>query len=131
MATYRGSKGTVTVGGNTVGELQSWTLTINRAYIETTAMGDAAKTGTLDIPGGSGDLSANFDYSDTAQAALLDMLVSNTDPTPLAAVFEIDTGKTISCNILPTSAPVAAQRGALVTVSFSFETDGPIAFAWA
>lgn len=131
MATFRGSTGQVTLTPNIVGELQSWSLTLSRAHLETTAIGDSARTGTLDTPQGTGELAANFDYGDAAQAALVDMLVANTDPTPIAAVFQLATGKTISTNILPTSAPISAQRGALVTVSFAFETDGPATVAWA
>ena len=130
MATYRGSKGTVTVGGAAVGELQSWSLNVSRPFIDTTAIGDNARTGVLDVPQGSGQLTANFDYGDAGQSDLIDALVTNTDPPPLAAVFQLDTGKTFSCNILPTSAGISAQRGSLITINISFEVDGPVTPAW-
>jgi len=132
MAKYRGVKGSVTIGGNSVANVSAWDLTVSRPYIEGTSMGDAAKTGDLDYPGGRGNITARLDYADLAQKALIDMLVSNDDPTPLAFVGTVSsTGpKQVSCNILPTSASIGARVGNHVEVSFPFETDGAVTVSW-
>lgn len=131
MARYRGSKGSISFGGNVVPEMDSWELQIDRPWMEATSMGDAAQKGDLDIPGGTGRASGRFDYGNTAHAAIVDALVSNDDTAPAAAVFIVATGKQLSCNVLPTSARIRAQRGNLVTVEFDFRTDGAISVAWA
>ena len=131
MSKYRGSKGSVTLAGGAVGNLRSWEATIARAVIDATCQGDAAKKTGLDIPGASGTLTALFDKADAAQAALLNILISNDDVTPIAAVFLMDTGKSINCSIVPTSAGVSSQRGQYVEVSFPWESDGAITMPWA
>jgi len=131
MAKFRGSKGSVTIGGNQVLQLTSWEFTPSRPVIDGTTMGDSGKRTDLDIPGGTGTLTVILDPANaTAQAALLNPLFTNDDVTPLAAVFQVSTGKTITCNIVPTSAPITAQLGQHVTASISFETDGAITMAW-
>ncbi len=132
MAKYRGVNGSVKLATNAVGEVTQWTLNVARPYIETTPMGATGKTGTLDYPGGSGQITAHFDYSDAAQKAIVDMLVSNADPTPIAFLGIVSgTGpKQISCNILPTQAAITAKVGAVIDVTFDFQTDGAITVAW-
>lgn len=133
MAKYRGVKGSVSVGGNTMGEVTGWDFTPSRPYIEATSLGDAGKKGDLDYPGGTGRITARLDYDDTAQAAIIDMLVSNDDPTPIAFLGVVSgTGpKQISCNILPTSAPISAKVGGHIEVTFDFESDGAITIDWS
>lgn len=132
MAKFRGSKGSVSIAGNVVLQLTSWEFTPSRPVVDGTTMGDAGKKTDLDVPGGSGTLTVILDPANaSAQAALLNPLFTNDDVVPLPAVFTVATGKTITCNIVPTSAPVSAQRGQHVTASISFETDGAISMTWA
>lgn len=132
MAKYRGVKGSIKIGDNTMAEVTGWEFTPSRPYIEATSLGDAAKKGDLDYPGGTGRVTARLDYGDAAQAAIIGMLVSNDDPTPLAWTGIVSgTGpKQISCNILPTSAPISGRVGGHVEVSFAFESDGAISVSW-
>jgi hypothetical protein len=131
MAKFRGSKGSVTLAGGAVGNLRSWECTISRAALDATCMGDTAKKTGLDTPGASGTLTALFDKGDTAQAALVAILISDTDVTPIAFVGLMDTGKSVNCNIVPTSAGISSQRGQYVEVSFPWESDGAITVPWA
>ena len=130
MAKYRGSKGSVTLAGGTVANLQSWELDIARPALEGTVMGDTGKKTGLDIPGATGRLTALFDAADPAQEDILDILLTDTDVVTLAGVFLVATGKSFSMSIVPTSAAISQQRGAYVSVSFSFESDGTITKAW-
>lgn len=131
MAKFRGSKGTVSIGGTVMAQTTKWEFTPSRPYLETTCQGDGARTGTLDQPQGEGTVTVRFDKGLAQQASLLDMLLSNADPTPLAAVFLVDTGKTFSMNILPTSAPITSERGSIVEATFSYVADGAMSSAWA
>lgn len=132
MATLRGSDGSATLGGTAIGEFQGWELDISRAEIDKTKQGDTSSSYTLDIPDIRGTMSLNLDYGDAQQASLLDMLVAGSIPTPLAAVFIADDGKTFSGNILPTSARIgSAVKAGLATVSIPFVVDGGLTIAWA
>lgn len=134
MAEFRGSQGEVTIGGTAIGELMRWEVTPERPYIDRTRIGDAARSGTLDIPEWSGTLRLAFDYGDAQQASLLDILVGNSDPTALAFVGLVDgTGgsKQVSGDILPTSAPITAELGSDVEIEFSFNGDGALTVSWS
>lgn len=133
MSKYRGSQGSVSVGGNTVAQVKEWEFTPARPYIESTHMGDSGKKGDLDLPGGTGRMRVTFDYGDAAQAAMLDQVISNAAPTPLAFLGIVETGgpKQISCNILITSAPITGRvLGGHFEATFNFESDGTISVSW-
>lgn len=131
MAKFRGSKGNLTIGGNSVANLSSWEFEIERPHIDGTDMGDNGVEGTLDIPRGRGRARVKLDKTDTAQAAMLDQLVANTDPTPLAAVFLIATGKSINCNVLATRGSIVANIGQYITADIDLVSDGAITMPWA
>lgn len=133
MAKYRGSQGSVSVGGDVVGQIIDWEITISRPYIDATDMGASAKSGDLDIPGASGRVTVRFDYGDDAQAAIVDQIVSNTTPTPLAFLGIVSgTGpKQVSCNVLfPSGAIRGRVLGGHFEATFQFESDGTISVSW-
>ena len=130
MAKWRGSKGSVSFGGNVVGNVTQWECDIARAAIDATVMGDNAKKTGLDTPGASGSLTAFFDNGDTAQAAIMSGLISDNDAVPAAAILQVATGKSINMNIVITSARVTSQRGQYVGVAITFESDGAITLPW-
>lgn len=133
MAKFRGSQGSLSVGGNVVGQIVDWEGTFGRPYIEATDMGDAGKGGDLDIPGASGRLTVRFDYGDAAQAAIVDQVTSNAAAVPLAALFVVSgTGpKQFSLNVLFPSMAVAARvLGGHIQATFNWESDGAITVSW-
>lgn len=133
MAKFKGSKGSLMIGGTAVGEMLEWEINIARPYIEGTVMGDTAKKGDLDLPGATGRARVKLDYGNAQQASVLDMLVTDADPTPLAALFRASTTgpKQISCNVLPTSAAITARvLGGHIEATINFESDGAISIAW-
>ena len=75
MATHFGSDGKVkliTTGGTpaAVGELLNWTVTMTADAVETTSMGDTARTYTAGLQTGTGSMSLYLDPDDAAQADL-------------------------------------------------------------
>lgn len=131
MATYRGSDGSMTYGGTAVGELQSWKINASRPVLDETAMGDTSEQSRLDIVRWDGELTANFDYSDAAQADIVDAMLGATEPAAAAGVFKISATKYFTGNILPTSIPIVNQRGSLATVTFSFKGTGALTPTWS
>jgi hypothetical protein len=71
MAVHKGSEGTIKVGTNAVAELLSYSITENIDLIETTDIADTARVYTTGKTSWSGEVSANWDETDsTGQGAL-------------------------------------------------------------
>lgn len=75
MATHFGSDGSVklvTTGGSVaqVGELLNWTVTMTADAVETTSMGDTARTYTSGLQTGTGSMSLYLDPDDAVQEDL-------------------------------------------------------------
>ena len=71
MATHKGSEGLVKVGSATVAEVKSYSLEESADTIETTKMGDAARSYLPSLTSFSGSVDCFWDETDTAgQVAL-------------------------------------------------------------
>ena len=71
MATHKGSEGLVKVGSATIAEVKSYSLEETADTIETTKMGDAARTYLPSLTTFSGSVDCFWDETDTAgQVAL-------------------------------------------------------------
>ena len=76
MATYFGSDGSgklVTTGGTpaTIGELLSWTVTMTTDAVDTTSMGDTARTFQKGLSAGTASMSLYLDPDSAVQQDLL------------------------------------------------------------
>lgn len=65
MATHHGSEGSVTIGGNPVAELRSVSLTETAETVDSSAMGDTARTHMLSLTSASGSMTCWWDGTDT------------------------------------------------------------------
>ncbi len=71
MATHKGSSGLIKVGSATISEIKSYSLEESADTIETTKMGDAARTYLPSLTSFSGSIDCFWDETDTAgQVAL-------------------------------------------------------------
>ena len=70
MAIHKGSEGTVHVGTDAVAEIRSYSVEETADTLETTSMGDAARTHLASLTSFSGSLDVYWDEADTAQIAL-------------------------------------------------------------
>ena len=71
MATHKGSEGLIKVGSATISEIKSYSLEESADTIETTKMGDAARTYLPSLTSFSGSIDCFWDETDTAgQVAL-------------------------------------------------------------
>jgi len=84
MAIIEGWKGSVYVGGTKYAELNHWRANPSGGITEKTSFGDEARTRTYTIKDIDGDISGNFDQTDTSQVALIEMFV---DGGTMADVF--------------------------------------------
>ena len=71
MAVHKGSEGTVKVGANAIAEIRSYSLEESADTLETTSMGDTARTYLPSLSTFSGSVDVYWDETDTTgQGAL-------------------------------------------------------------
>lgn len=71
MAVHKGSEGTVKVGSNAIAEIRSYSIEETADTIETSTMGDTARTYVPSLTSWSGSVDVYFDETDTTgQGAL-------------------------------------------------------------
>jgi predicted secreted protein len=70
MAAHKGSEGTVHVGTDAVAEIRSYSVEETSDTVETTSMGDTARTHLASLTSFSGSIDVFWDEVDTAQIAL-------------------------------------------------------------
>jgi predicted secreted protein len=112
MATHKGSEGVVKVGANAVAEVKSYSIEETGDTIETTTMGDAARTYTPSL---------------TSWTASVDVFWDETDTTGQGA---LTTGAEVTLNVYPegdTTGDSYYTGAAIVTgVSISGSFDGTV-----
>src|SRR2546428_12658743 len=125
MAQFAGKGGKVTVGANTVAELDEWDLSINADLNEITKFLDSAKGFLPGVYEWNGSFKGRYDSTDTnGQLALLNAILNGTQ---IAISLYIDATKKWAGNIyMKTINPKAAVTDNVV-VSFAFQGSGAIA----
>ena len=123
MAVHKGSEGYVKVGSNTVAEVRDWSLSESADTIETSSMGDAARTYTTGLTSATGSLSVHYDETDTTGQGALTVGAAVT----LALYVDADTYATVSAII--TEAGVSSSFDGLVEGSYSFTANGAVVWA--
>lgn len=123
MAVHKGSEGYVKVGVNTVAEVRDWSLSESADTIETSSMGDAARTYTTGLTSATGSLSVHYDETDTTGQGALTVGAAVT----LALYVDADTYATVSAII--TEAGVSSSFDGLVEGSYSFTANGAVVWA--
>jgi len=124
MATHKGSEGLVKVGSATVAEVKSYSLEESADTIETTKMGDAARTYLPSLTSFSGSIDCFWDETDTSGQVALAVGASVT------LVFYpegADTGDTYySGTALVTGKTITGSFDGMVEASISVQGTGAI-----
>lgn len=136
MAIIRGEQGSVqfeTGSGSlaVVAGTKSWSLSVEKDALETTAHGATFKSFVGGLIGGSGSVELVFDEGVASQKTFIDDVLKANDGAD--ASFELfqegSTGNQNSYTFggVVTNAEMTSAVGELVTVSASFQTSGTIA----
>jgi len=120
----------VTFASNAVAQVTSFELSLERAWLDTTAQGDTAESGTLDVQVATARVEVLLDYGDVEQKALLDQVSAGTAATALALTLAIAAGKQFWGDFMITSSQIVSQRGAIVTARLALHGTGAIAKNW-
>jgi hypothetical protein len=123
MGIHKGSEGVVKVGSDTVAEIKSYSIEESAETIETTTLGDAAKTFTAGTTSFSGSMDANWDETDTAQLAMTAgaEITISIYPEGTATGAKYKTGTAIIDSI-----SIEGSQDDMVATSFSFTGSGAL-----
>ena len=131
MATHFGSDGSVklvTTGGSVaqVGELLSWTVTTTADAVETTSMGDTARTYVKGLTTGTGSMSLYLDPDDAVQQDLVEG-----DKVDCEFYMEgTDSGDTkYTGTLIVTSVGRGATMDGIATLNCELQLDGALTIA--
>jgi len=129
MAVHKGSEGYVKVGANTVAEVQNWSLTETAETIDTSSMGDTARSYVSGLTSASGSVAVRWDETDTTGQGAMTVGASVTLNLYPEGADTGDTYATMSAII--TEAGVSATFDSLVEATFSFQVDGAVTWGTA
>tara|TARA_R100000742_G_C4260714_1_gene78517 strand:- start:585 stop:974 length:390 start_codon:yes stop_codon:yes gene_type:complete len=124
MAIHKGSEGLVKVGANTVAEVKSYSIDETADTIESTSMGDAAKTFESSLTSFSGSVECHYDETDTNGQVAMSIgssITLNLYPEGAASGDTYYTGTAII-----TGKTVSASHDGLVEASISFQGSGAL-----
>lgn len=134
MATFRGLDGSVTFGGNAVGEVIAWTLNTQLDTLDASVMGAAWKANTGGMGQWTATVTCRLDGGDTGQADMIDDVVTATPTGSSAAcIFTVSSSgpKQYTGNGIVTAVGKAAAIGNIVELSVTILGDGALAVAWS
>jgi hypothetical protein len=134
MAFYRGEQGSVKfddAGSTTatIASTRSWSMTIDKDVLETTALGATYKSNIGGLISGSGSVELIYSASSSDETnAFIEAANTATDPGVAAFELFLDTTgtKKISFVGLITSADYSATVGELEVITCNFVTSGTI-----
>ena len=135
MAILRGEQGSVEfeTGGGTLAAVagtRSWSLSIDKEVLETTAHGDTFRNYVGGLISGSGSVELIFNEGDATQKTFMDDVLKTADAVD--ATFELfregttnDADSFTFAGII-SNAEISSTVGEIVTVSASFQASGQI-----
>lgn len=124
MAVHKGSEGAVYVGSNQVAEVRSATLTQTAETIDSTSMGDTARTFESSLTTASGTVTCFWDETDTDGQEALTVGAEVT----LNLYFEGNASGDAyaSMTAIITEVAVSTSLDGLVERTFNFQVDGAV-----
>jgi len=128
MAIHKGAEGTVHVGTDAVAEIRSYAVEETADTLETTSMGDTARTHLASLTSFSGSLDVFWDETDTAQIALT---VGTSVTIKFYPEGTASSAKYYSGTAIVTGVSRSASFDGLVEASISVQGTGALTLATA
>lgn len=123
MAVHKGSEGYVKVGANTVAEVRDWSLSESADTIETSSMGDSARTYVTGLTSATGSIAVHYDETDTTGQVAL------TVGSEVTLALHVDDTTYATVTAIITEAGVSSSFDGIVEGSFSFAANGAVVWA--
>ena len=125
MANHKGSEGIAKFSGGTIAEVKDWSLSESAETIDTTTMGNTARSKTVGLTSASGSMTAFWDETDTGQNA---MTVGASASMILYPEGDSAGATRATFNAIITEKGVSTTLDGMVETSVSFEVDGAVAW---
>lgn len=128
MPYYSGRDGSLLVGTTTIGRVQNWSINATVDVLETTDLGDNARTYTPGIKSATG--SATFFYHTDTPSTLLAPVIQTgavEDADDVALDLRWGTGnnlRRIQATVLINSAEISVQTGEVMSATINFTMTG-------
>ena len=128
MAVYHGSAGSLSIGGSSVAQVQNWSVTHNAEMVETTHLGDTARTFSKGLESFEGSCEALV--TEDGDSDFYDFNANLKTGTAVAAVFFVDdtTGADVklSGNVLISSVETGTSFDDIARYSITFTGTGAL-----
>jgi hypothetical protein len=134
MAFYRGQQGTVffdkagSGGLSEIAAVRSWSMTVEKESMDTTAHGATYRANVGGLISGSGTIEVMYDAPTGDKLDLIKDVIEATDEADAAVELYLDEsgGKKITGTIVVTSSEYGATVGELQMVTISFVSSGTL-----
>lgn len=124
MAVHKGSEGLVKIGANTIAEVKSYSIEESADTVETTSMGDVARTYLPSLTTFSGTIECHWDETDTTGQGAMTIgaqVLLNLYPEGS------DSGDSYySGNVIITGVSRSAAMDDIVAATYSFQGTGAL-----
>lgn len=124
MAVHKGSEGTVKVGSNQISEIIDWSLSESADVIDTSSMGDTARTFVSSLTTATGSIAVRWDETDTSGQGAMTVGAEVTLNLYPEGADSGDTYYTMSAII--TEEGASASFDGMVEATFSFQANGAV-----
>lgn len=126
MAVFHGSAGSLKVGSTAVAQVQEWTVTLEKEMVETTSLGQGARTYSAGLLGWEGSCEAIL--SDSSDSGYYDFNSALKAGAEISIAFlsgaDSDDDDEISGNVLVTSVETVQVFDDIARISVSFTGTG-------
>jgi len=123
MAVFTGKNGVVQSGTGSIGEVRSYSLSQTADTVESTSMGDSAKTYEATLTDFSGSIDCYFDDTDSVQTG---MTVGSTITLNLAPEGTASGKYKLTGSAIITDKSITASNDGLVEMSLSIQGSGAL-----
>mgnify|MGYP006908374935 CR=1 FL=1 len=125
MAVFHGSGGSLSIGGTSVAQVQEWTVTHNAEMVETTSLGQSARSFSKGLESFEG--SAEVIVSDDDDTGFTNFNQQLKTGTALSAIFYYDSTSSdasVSGNVLISSVETSLSNDDVARFSVTFTGTG-------
>lgn len=126
MAVHKGSEGLVKIGANTVAEVKSYSIEESADTVETTKMGDTARTYLPSLTTFSGTIECHWDETDTSGQGAMTIGAQVTLNLYPEGDNASESDSYYSGNVIITGVSRSAAMDDIVAATYSFQGTGAL-----
>lgn len=127
MAILTGTSGELRYNNARIAKCREYSLEISRDALETTSLGDPARTYTAGIRGATGSATILYDRDDINTRNLLNSIMDDeVDLQSISFILDVANSQAINAQVVITSVSTPVSVGDVVACSVNFQISGDI-----